>query len=368
MWSNSTPYVLCLLLGFWTTIATCQEAQTEWKFGAAPFTGFIIPHHPEMEYLQNDRLVGVELSGSLRSDGRKDWHHWYNFPEWGFIVDVYDFGSPYLGKGATGKIFIDLPIDKKRLFFLKLSFGAGYVENIFDPEENVHNSAIGSKLNAALGVEGHFRIEAGKHLEIHPGIALYHLSNGAFQMPNSGINMPVLKLGLAYRPYGGNPPQREEREFSRKSSRLNLGASFGAKEIKPIGGSKYLAGNVFADWVFRVSPKSSFGVEGGLNYNESLRHRLADIHEPPGERAYNYRPYIAALYQLHFDPLVIRLAVGNYISPKFTGDGTVFMRYHLVYEWRDWQVFCGLKSHYAKADHMEIGLSRRILSFKSSTQ
>ena len=344
-----------------------QDSPQEWQFAVSPFAGFILPHHPEMRYLQDERLWGLELSASRSTDGSKDWHHWFNFPQWGLMLDLYDFGSPYLGRGISGKVYFDLPVDRQRRFGLKLSIGAGYVEKIFDVEDNFHNSAIGSHLNATLGVEGHVRLNLGDHLLIKPGIGLYHFSNGAFRMPNSGVNMPGLRLGVAYRPEAHAEPQRRDPGFDGLRSAVYIGGSGGAKEIKPIGGPKYAVINLFALWTLRVSPKSSFGAEGGLNYNASLRHRLADIHLPPGEKAYNYRPFVAAIYQIHFDPLTIRFGLGHYIDPKFERDGNIFMRYHLAYQWGNWQFFGGLKSHYARADNVEVGIAHRIYSGKQKT-
>ncbi len=348
------------IVGLVPSSGSGQDTTATWQFSAAPFTGFIIAHHPEMRYMPHERLWALELSASQTTDGSKDWHHYYNFPQWGFTLDLFDFGSPFLGHGAAGKIFFDLPLDSKKRIGLKISFGAGYVGKTFDLDDNIHNSAISSHLNAALGAEGYVRIGLGPHFNLKPGIGLHHFSNGAFKMPNSGINMPGLSLALEYRPVEHMDPHRRSPDFGGVRSDFFVGVSGGAKEIKPLGGPKYAVINLIGLWTMRVSPKSSFGAEGGLNYNESLRFRLADIDRPPGERAYNYRPYLAAVYQLHFEPLIIRFGVGSYINPKFREDGNLFLRYHLVYQWRDWQIFGGLKSHYARADNIEVGLVYRL--------
>ena len=179
-------------------------------------------------------------------------------------------------------------------------------------------------------------------------------------MPNSGINIPGVSLALEYRPQLHASPTRLHPDFGGIHSDFHVGVSGGAKEIKPLGGTKYAVINLIGFWTYRVSPKSSFGAEGGLNYNASLRYRMADIDKPPADPAMNYRPYLAALYQLHFDPLVLRFSLGSYIAPRFEQDGNVFLRYHLAYQWRNWQVFGGLKSHYARADNVELGMAYRL--------
>lgn len=341
-------------------ILSGQDTVPSWRYTAGIFAGSLIPHHDDMAYLPRERLRSLELTLSQTADGSKDWHHYFNFPDWGFTLNLYDFGSPYVGHGAAAKIFFDLPLDRKRLFGLKLAIGAGYISKPFDMEDNIHNSAIGSHFNAALSAEGYVDIRLGDRWNLRPGLGLHHFSNGAFKMPNSGINLAGLRLALTYTPAPVPLPDRKSPPLTGPRSSFFVGGSGGAKEIKPTGGPKYAVVNLFGVWAYRVSPKSSLGAEAGLNYNESLRHRLADIGKPPGRKANNYRPYLALLYQLHFSPLIIRFQVGGYIAPVFRQDGDVFLRYHLAYNWQKWQIFGGLKSHYAQADNIEFGIAYRL--------
>lgn len=341
-------------------IASAGQGNPKWNWEAAPMVGFLMPHHPDMLYLVDGHVWGGELNLTKRVDGTKDWHSYYLFPRWGFSFDAYDLGSEAMGGGLAGRIFFDLPTGKSHFFWLKLSIGAGWIERPFDQDDNIHNSAIGSHLNAALAIEGHVNFNLGENWVIKPGIGVHHFSNGAMTMPNSGINLAILKVAVMYKHTNPNLPTVDTTPFERKPMQLLAGFSGGMKEIKPIGGRKYAVINGFAILQKRISHKSSFGAELGVNYNESLQYRNSNGDNEEPDPADNYRPYFAALYQLHFDPLSLRFGLGSYFAADFNGDGNIFFRYHLLYQFERFQMFAGLKSHYARADNIELGMAFRL--------
>jgi hypothetical protein len=349
---------ILILLSLSSPNLSGQEA-SRWNLGVSPLAGFLMPHHPDMGYLIDGHVVGGEVSIIANTDGSKPWHHWYNFPQWGFTLSAYDLGSEFMGSAFSGRVFFDLPVTKKKTIGLKLAIGAGWITDPFDADENIHNSAIGSHLNASLSVESYVNLMLGKNLLLQPGIAIHHYSNGAMQMPNSGINLAMLRLGIQYR-----KPRKEIRlnpEFEDKGKNsLFLGISGGMKEIKPIGGEKYAVVNLLAMWTRRISRKSSIGLEGGVNYNESLQYRAQENPDEELDPGMNYRPYLLGIYQLHFDPFSLRFGLGSYVLNEFKEDGAVFFRYHLVYDFPSLQVFAGLKSHYARADNIEFGMAYRL--------
>ncbi len=338
----------------------CFGQNSNWNVEAAPLGGFLMPHHDDMLYLIDGHVLGGELSFSKTVDGSEDWHHYFAMPRWGVSLNAYKLGSEYMGEAISGRLFFDLPTGKSRLFSLKISIGAGWIERPFDEDDNVRNSAIGSSLNASVGLEGVLNIPLNEKLVLTPGLGIHHYSNGAMKMPNSGINLAMLRVGLRF---GNNvAPAIEDRksQFEKGKSEFLFGISGGMKEIKPIGGEKYGIVNLFGIWQKRLSPKSTFGAELGVNYNESLQYRAQEDQESELDPSENYRFYVAGLYYLHFDPIKIRLSAGSYLAPNFTDDGNVFLRYHLMYTFGKFEIFTGLKTHYAKADNIELGMQYRI--------
>ncbi|MCH2214524.1 MAG: acyloxyacyl hydrolase [Flavobacteriales bacterium] len=332
----------------------------KWDIEVSPLGGVLMPHHADMEYLVDGHVLGGEVTFSKRADGSKDWHHRFLFPRWGVALNAYDLGSSHLGTGYASRLFFDLPLNKTRELGLKISFGAGWITNPFDEEDNVRNSAIGSSLNATVGLEVHYNLNLSDKISIRPGIGIHHYSNGAWKMPNSGINLGLLRVGIMYRFEESEIPEILIKEMGPQTSEILAGISGGLKEILPIGGDKYGVLNLFGIYQKRISGKSTFGGEIGLNYNESLQYKNDDSPSDGPNQSDNYRAYISALYQLNFDPIAIRFSLGSYIAPRFTDDGFIFLRYHLVYEVERFQLFIGLKSHYAKADNGELGIAYRL--------
>ncbi len=341
------------------TPAWSQE-QGSWEIGLTGGYGFLMPHHPEMAYLIAGHTPMGDLTISRRVSGEKDWHHYFNFPSYGLTLAGYDLVSPYLGNAYAARWFIDLPLDKSRILRLKMDLGASYISKPFSIDDNIHNSAIGSHLNASLALKLYGCIPITKRIQAGIGIGVHHFSNGAYKMPNSGINLAMGELSLKY-VLSPEIPEREPRELKADQNwHFFLGGSYGIKEIPPIGGKKYNVINIYGQALKRISPKSSLGGELGLNYNESLRDRSEQKEIGSGTDSENYRVYIAGTHQLHFDPLGLRFQLGAYISPEFTLDSPVFLRYHLYHDFGKFQAFLGLKSHFAKADNVEAGINYQL--------
>ncbi len=352
-------YLYIILFGLIATTAQGQD-HGSWEVGITGGYGFLMPHHPEMAYLIAGHTPMADLTISKRVSGEKDWHHYFNFPSYGLTLAGYDLVSPYLGNAYAARWFIDLPLDKSRLLRLKMDLGAGYITEPFSVEENIHNSAIGSYLNASLALKLYGAFPITKHVQAGVGIGVHHFSNGAFKMPNSGINLAMGEVSLKYT-LSPELPERDAPELKAdKNWHFFAGGSYGIKEIPPNGGEKYNVINIYGQALKRISPKSSLGGELGVNYNESLRERSNQKEEGSGTSSENYRLYIAGTHQLHFDPLGLRFQLGAYIAPEFELDSPIFLRYHLYHDIGNLQAFVGLKSHFAKADNIEVGINYRV--------
>ena len=71
-----------------------------------------------------------------------------------------------------------------------------------------------------------------------------------------------------------------------------------------------------------------------------------------------FRPAIAAGWQLYFNQIRFALHAGAYLSNPTPSTGSIFNRYQLQYglmKNRLW-LGTGLKSHFAKAEHIELNL------------
>jgi len=350
-----------IFLSFWFALsANAQDTLRQRTFSISPMVGIILPHHPHMQFLVDGHIPAFEAEIGFITDGSKPWHNAYNFPTWGVAVNAYNLRSPYLGYTGAARVFYDLPLTRNKALGLKMGIGVAYIEKPFDLETNFHNSAIGSHFNVALALSLYGRISLSEKWILKPGIGIHHFSNGALTLPNTGVNLAVLKLLLSYYPAGYTTKEKILSPFPAENGEWLVGSSFGVKQIAPIGSKRYGVANAFGIWQKRATAKSTFGAELGLNYNASLAHRDVASEKASEKTVDNFRAYIAGLYQLNFDPLGIRLQVGSYLFPNFEADGMIFFKYHVVYKFNRWQVFVGLKSHYAKADNGEIGFAYKL--------
>lgn len=126
----------------------------------------------------------------------------YRQPSWGVAANFFDLEKSINGKVFTSQIHFEIGVFKKRPQLARLRFatGFGYLTKKFDVFENRKNRAIGSHINGLMQVNLTFHKQI-KKINAFLGIGLTHYSNGNWQQPNLGINMPAITAGFSYRPF-----------------------------------------------------------------------------------------------------------------------------------------------------------------------
>jgi hypothetical protein len=120
----------------------------------------------------------------------------------GIGLNYYNFGdkeklgvplSVYLFQG--GRI---ARLNSKLTFNYEWNLGLSWNWEHYNAIANPDNTVIGSKLNAYIDASFYLKWMASRHVDIAAGIDLTHFSNGNTQIPNAGLNLINLKLGLIY--------------------------------------------------------------------------------------------------------------------------------------------------------------------------
>ncbi|MFN3969093.1 acyloxyacyl hydrolase [Flavobacterium sp.] len=165
---------------------------------AAVLRGNILPHTEDMYHLVNGHPKGFMVSLVNRTDGSKEWHRAYNYPDYGGYFLYQDFKSEALGQNYAVGALYNFYFWKRRLQ-LKLSQGIAYTTNPYDKVENSRNKAFGSKFmgNTNIGL-AYDHQNLFKNIGFQAGLLFTHYSNGRVKSPNSGINTYVLNLGVSY--------------------------------------------------------------------------------------------------------------------------------------------------------------------------
>ncbi|WP_295935606.1 acyloxyacyl hydrolase [uncultured Alistipes sp.] len=107
-----------------------------------------------------------------------------------------EVGAPaviYLFQGAR-----IAQINPRASFNYEWNLGLSYGLEPFDDYSNPYNDMIGSKLNIYLHAGVYFNWMVAPRLDFRAGIAFSHFSSGNTHLPNKGMNILGLQLGLQY--------------------------------------------------------------------------------------------------------------------------------------------------------------------------
>ncbi len=332
-----------------------------------PQFGFIIPHRSEMLHLIQGHSMGLNLQVLKETNGAKAWQRNYQCPEVGFDAYYnYTGNAEQLGHQFALSYLVRLPmrrhevVSKKENYFhhtLGLGIGMGYNTKTWDLETNTQAQVIGSNFNAALTIEYLAQILSLQKLALNGGLRLTHFSNGAFTLPNLGTNNIALILTLSQK---SDAPTKKimGREKIEKSNSIMFSLTGGLKEIPPPYGKKYGSVTFSAIGQRRISYKSSLAVGSEIMFNSAVKTLRNRMSEEPSGWDQNAQLSLVIGYGLNFDRLQLRILQGFYLVNAWQADGLFYQRVTLCYEVTNrLQALIGLKTHFAKADHSEIGIS-----------
>ena len=167
--------------------------------------GDIVKHNTEIIFENEELSFDAELSLVWQTAGKRKWHQLQNFPRLSLALRYHDLGeSDIVGKAIGLRGAIDIPLFRKNRSALHYSFGTGlaYLTQPFDRLDNQENNAIGGHWNNSVDMKFDYEHQLGNKIKIHLGVGLAHYSNGARKLPNLGLNIPHLYLGIS--PYRGS--------------------------------------------------------------------------------------------------------------------------------------------------------------------
>ena len=337
------------------------RGQRQNSFGIVPQYGFVIPHRPSMGVLLQGHVRGVELDLVRHTDGAEAWQRLYHRPDYGLHLFIADLGNPsMLGQGYAAVPYIGFPIITKphaRLTF-NLGSGIGYISHIFDVRENYKNVAIGSHVNGIMQAELDGRVYLSQRTALHGRFVFTHFSNGAWKVPNLGINIPTLGLGLSHT--FGKALKTEVADTlptSLPKWSLRFLIAGGLKEVIRFGGGKYPVGLFQTACMRGLGKSNSLGLGLDCIYNSSLPELLSDTAGNKGSARDGFRLGLLLPYELKIARFVLALQVGYYIINAYPAQGTYYQRIGWRYELNSRVALSySLKLHLSKADNMELGI------------
>lgn len=207
--------------------------------------GKIVKHTDDINYDINRLSTGLGLNFKLQTYGKKSWHELQRYPQFGIELLYFNLGEKEILGNAFG-IYQNITayISKGSKFnsFFQVSTGLAYLTQKYDRLNNPINNAIGSNWNTSIYLKLGFEYMINKSWIARVGGSFVHFSNGGSRLPNFGINIPSVIMGLTY------TPQRLESsdyifhgESKAVAKKWGLRSYFGMafSEYKVISGPRY---------------------------------------------------------------------------------------------------------------------------------
>lgn len=329
--------------------------------------GFIYAQHLEME-LFNAHFPSFEFTIQQITYGKHQWERDYSYPMVGATAYFSTLGnSPYLGKAYALMPFINFPLYRQGRFTagFRLALGLGYLTKHFDRISNYKNLAIGSSFNAAVNLMLDARWQINYYLGISAGISLQHFSNGSLKLPNYGLNIPELSLGVSLRPFKANsniddrfyaPTEPYEAEVY-KNMEFNIGGLAGYKNMQAVYGRNYVVLHLYENTFFRISRimKGGFGLD--FSYDPSQITTLERSGDTVSNKLVIVRPGLNGAFAMVLSKTDMVFNLGYYLGGKEQSNGPFYEKFTFQYHFtRDLFAAVMLKVHWGRADYIGWGL------------
>ncbi len=189
---------------------------------------------------------------------------------------------------------------------IRFTIGSGlaYWDRPFNLEYNFNNSAIGSRITWALqGRIGYQKdITSYGGIDLETGVGIFHCSNGAFRLPNLGLNVPQVYLNISFPTQGKHSASPMFRVGEMKTAKYiwpvdtikwdDTGLQFWASGAAGFKMADYAPSKLYSAYtgrvsgLWRVSARSGFTL--GLDW---IHHRAlkaeAEFYNEPKARDFN---------------------------------------------------------------------------------
>ncbi|MBA2745251.1 MAG: acyloxyacyl hydrolase [Flavisolibacter sp.] len=323
-----------------------------------------------------DLHYGSFLTSNNKSDYIKDSYSWISivsfskpikklpFPakayptQWGVAAFFGNSGSKaHMGNMGGAYAFLDYPLAGAGWGDIRMrtGLGIGVVEKPYNVETNYKNLLIGSHGNIFIqaGIRGKFHLT--KQTQLHAGISISHLSNGSYKLPNLGLNIPSVTLGIS-RILNPSELVRDENNPSSKTSRLQFQATTGVKQSPWVHSNSYGQFVLSSEYSFKNSAYGRFYSGISFLYDGSLNKLFVDSIITVGLRNYsrfNLAPIVG--YELVVGKISVPIHVGVYLIGH---EHKIYQNYGIRYRFHPALSAGGfLKSHGGTADFIHLGIS-----------
>ena len=331
--------------------------------------GFAIPHQPDMFYIINDYVRSGEINIVRRRYKSNVWESNTRRLETGIGLWFSSLGrNDIYGQAFSLYPFINLHLFKIGELSAKsrVALGLGYADKPYNRETNPYNNVFGSHLNAYIGFGLMFYYPVIDRFSLHGGFSLNHLSNGASQKPNNGINTVALTFGARY-------DLTDSKQFANKNHEIQNYKKHDLLATLCIGrnhpalyySKKFWLSSLTLTQLWYVKSTIALGLgldfiyQGGAPFTYKTYSQIDD-HFSFNHKDYLYLGTIATM-EYHLGPTSLYIAPGYYLYYKTKPRQPLYARLGVRQKIHEniWAHF-GIKANYFIAEFIEFGLGYRL--------
>ncbi len=345
-----------LFFPFLFTLLNSIAQQPNWSIEAKWRSGFLLAHRSVMGHLAQEHSHGLELIVSKRMSGKKLWHQIYGNP----TINLHLFYGGVGNRAILGNYLglynsIEFPIMQKNNWRLNLIWGAGlgFTTKVYDKTENPKNVAMSSPVFAIInpGINTKYTF---KKNTIGLGIDILHFSNGSTKLPNLGLNLPYINLSYA-RVLNTQDTIHVSQKTSYTPRKIFYGLTMtGAfKQVYPTSSPIYpvFTLNLHARTILK--PKMGWELAIDIISKQSIKGFRPEIDKTQWRMLQIgvYAGYILPLDRFHY-----LFGVGYYLKDYYKVDEPIYLKIGGRYYFNNGlHAQLALKTHYGKADYIELG-------------
>lgn len=368
-------FIHTLVVAFWAWSGTAQSLPTyspdsiRYSVETHYHHGIVIPHHTSMAYFINDYSRGAELSLTRCNFNAGSWYKYFNYPETGITLFYQTFGNPSIyGQGMALYPFVRFRMFGKSWFSTSYQLGLGlaYATKTFDVNNNPYNSLLGSHLNAFVRLGLSFNAQITPRIGTYMSGSLNHLSNGAIQKPNNGINTATLSVGATYILTPINRPSvAKTKPPTQHNHHLLTTASIGSNQTTEFGSDRHLSGSISVTHIWSHKPTSGFGIGIDATYyggapSSDPNADLSSLKSNYAFKDYLYSSLFGA-YHLQMDKTTVFVNIGAYLYQGTPARQPVYPRIGIRHELSQGLLaHFGVKASFFRAEYLEFGLAYKL--------
>jgi hypothetical protein len=331
---------------------------------------------------------GSEIRVGMQTKTGNYYDQLYKFPSFGFgyymadlsrikLLDqnsetIVDQGYPNAFFG-----FIKVPLIRGKRLVWNYQFGGGLSFNFkpYHPESNPGNILIGSQRNVYFEVGSSIDLLLTNRIGLSGGYVFKHFSNGAYRIPNLGINLVAFQMALRYnftKEKRMNLNSVEIPILSKKNEVIAFAAA-GAKMLnedfnEQIYDKQWFQTTVQLGYMRRIGWKRSWGGGFDIIY-KSYGNYLKEIEAEKNQSEFNARGVnnfamaVWAGHEVRYNRVSVHLQCAAYLfnNSRQALESPVYFRIGARYNvYKNFLIGVNLKSHGAKADVLEYAIGYRL--------